>query len=368
MRSVFHRPRGFSLIELMIGMVIAMMGLAAVSSMMVTFSKKRNSITQTMGAQDNGVMALYRLEKDLAQAGYGMMPLQACTRIVDPLITNPAITNFFVPSPVLITDDGSGGADSLQISYITSDSGLFGSERVDAGGFLLSVDTAVTDPAVPATTVTTIPVRSTLGFTASVTSGNRLVLAPTDSQAPLVCVLTRLIGLNTVSTGVAGASSGYVGNLGSFASNLYAISGTSLTLAEFGATANNLVDDIIFLKAQYGVSASAASTTVAAWQSATPADMQTVVAIRVGVVARSALRESEAIDAPTTLSVLPAIGGVSTVTAPASGQCATDGLTFEVKCTVPDTGYRYRAYSTMIPLRNVMWTRCPVARPDCSPW
>ena len=366
MRSLSYRARGFSLIELMIGMVIAMMGLAAVSSMMITFSKKRSSVTQTMGAQDNGVMALYRLEKDLAQAGYGMMPLQGCTSISDGV-------NAFVPSPAIITDGGSG-TDSLQISYISSNSGLFGSERVDAGGFLLSVATPVADPAVPATTVTTFPVRSTVGFTprnlAAVPAqqGDRVVLAPTSTQSTMVCVLTTLIGANTAAAGVAGASNGYVGNLGSFSSNLYAINGTSLQLTEFGAAANNLVDDIVFLKAQYGVAASAASTTVAAWQGATPADIRTIVAIRVGVVARSALRENETVDAPATITVLPATGGVSTVASPAAGQCATDGVTFEVKCTVPDTRYRYRAYSTMIPLRNVMWTRCPVARPDCSPW
>jgi hypothetical protein len=181
-------------------------------------------------------------------------------------------------------------------------------------------------------------------------------------------MLTRLIAVNTASAGVAGATNGYVGNLGSFSSNVYAINGTALTLTEFGAASNKLVDDIVFLKAQYGVAASAASTTVATWQSATPADIKTVVAVRVGVVARSALQENETIDAPATISVLPATTGVSTVASPASGQCATDGVSHEVKCTVPDTRHRYRAYSTIIPLRNVMWTRCPATRPDCSPW
>jgi Tfp pilus assembly protein PilW len=42
------RSRGFSLIELMIGVVISMMGLAAVSVMMMNFSKKRTSITETL--------------------------------------------------------------------------------------------------------------------------------------------------------------------------------------------------------------------------------------------------------------------------------------------------------------------------------
>ena len=89
MRQIRHRARGFSLIELLIGMVIAMMGLAAVGSMMMTFSKKRSTVTQTMVAQDNGVMALYRLERDLAQAGYGLMPHDAPVRRLVRLITPP---------------------------------------------------------------------------------------------------------------------------------------------------------------------------------------------------------------------------------------------------------------------------------------
>ncbi len=57
MRNFMHigsrsmrRSRGFSLIELLIGLVISMMGLAAVSTMMMNFSKKRTSIAQTLAA------------------------------------------------------------------------------------------------------------------------------------------------------------------------------------------------------------------------------------------------------------------------------------------------------------------------------
>lgn len=366
MKSIRPRQDGFSLIELMIGVVIAMLGLAAVGSMMMTFSKKRSTVTQTQGAQDNGVMAVYRLEKDLAQSGYGLMPLQRCVSITDG-------TNSFVPSPVIITDGGTG-SDRVQVTYITSTSGMFGAEHVDAGGFTMSVATAVTDPANTAMTVSTFAVRSTVGFspqnlTASpAVQGDRVVLAPTSSQGAITCSLTRLVSVGTASTGIAGATDGYVGNLGSFASNIYSINGTTLELTEFGAAANRLVDDIVFLKAQYGLAADSSSTAATTWQSSAPADIQQVVAVRIGVVARSALRENETIDAPATLSVLPAISGTSTVASPASGLCATDTATREVKCTVPDTRYRYRPYSTIIPLRNVMWTRCPTARPDCSPW
>lgn len=127
-----------------------------------------------------------------------------------------------------------------------------------------------------------------------------------------------------------------------------------------------LVDDIMFIKAQYGLSSSAGSTAVATWASAD--DLATtgydstkasrIVAVRVGVVARSPLLEKDTItDAPATLSVLPPITGTSSVASPSAGNCVTDTATWEVLCTVPDTHYRYRSYSTIIPLKNVIWTR-----------
>jgi hypothetical protein len=60
-------------------------------------------------------------------------------------------------------------------------------------------------------------------------------------------------------------------------------------------------------------------------------------------VARSARAENETVDQPNPVTVLPAITG--TVTAAA------------VTYTLPDAKYRYRGYSTIIPLRNVIWTR-----------
>ena len=76
-----HALSGFSLIELMVGLTISLLGLLALGQIMLTFSQTRNSITQTTSAQSNGVMALYLIEKDLAQAGFSMMELQNCDRI-----------------------------------------------------------------------------------------------------------------------------------------------------------------------------------------------------------------------------------------------------------------------------------------------
>jgi type IV pilus assembly protein PilW len=167
-------------------------------------------------------------------------------------------------------------------------------------------------------------------------------------------------------------------NLGSFRSRRFTTAATTataaLTIAELpGFASNVLVDDIVFLKAQYGVAIANCNPTavdpppqicsqVATWETGTSFTVDNtnstrVIAIRVGVVARSPLYEK---DVPpgvsATLSLLPSTtGAVSTVADPAAGQCATDATTLEVKCTVPDTHYRYRAFSTVVPLKSVIW-------------
>ena len=120
-----RQQRGFNLVELMIGLTISLMGLAAVASMMMTFSKNRGSVAQTQAAQDNGVMALYRLERDISQAGYGLMDLQGCTpTIVNGDGTNPS----FSPLPISIGFVGTGVSDTILVQGTNPVSGIPGTE------------------------------------------------------------------------------------------------------------------------------------------------------------------------------------------------------------------------------------------------
>ncbi len=330
--SANTRQRGFSLIELMIGITIALMGLAAVGQVMMTFSTKRNAITQTSAAQDNGVMALYRMEKEISQAGYGLLAeaslptLQSCATVTDG-------ANSFSPIPVQITD---GGADSDEITvvYSYSTTGLPGTELSAVGGYTM--------------TTSQYNVRSNVGFAV----GDKVV-------STLNCTATTV---NDVSTATAigftpalsaSTNSGYVVNLGptGLVGRHFAITSGALTMGEYPAyTANNLVDEIVYLKAQYGLAASTTGNVVTSWVSgATSIDSTNVgrvIALRVGVIARSALRESSVIEQPATQTVLPAVSDSGGTTIGAA-----------VSYTVPDTRYRYRAYNTMIPLKNVIWTR-----------
>ncbi len=326
-----RHQRGFNLVELLVGMAISLMGLAAVGTMMMTFSQKRASITQSLAAQDNGVMALYRIERDISQAGYGLMGLQGCASI-----TNGAST--LMPYPVAIVTDNlnpSTVSDSITVQY-------------GGGGTGSGVPAAELNSIAAADTYN---VKSSAGFALG-----EYVIATTD------CVLRQVSVAPVVGAGVikfspttlaSVGSKGYLSDLGNvFVSRQYQVStaNNALQVSEMGAAANNLVDEIIFLKAQYGLAGSVTGTTVSSWADGTNftiagTNSKQIIAVRVGVVARSALRESAAIEQPAALTVLPAI--------------VDSGITIGAAATytVPDTRYRYRAYSTIIPLRNVIWTR-----------
>jgi len=380
--------RGFNLLDLLIGLAISMFAILAVAVVFRDFGQMRTTQTQTSESQNNGTMALYLLEQDLSQAGFAMMGLQNCAYInyyfsgtgyYDtpygtaslPGDAHTALTTL----PVRIIDGGTA-SDTIEVQYGKTVSGVAGSE----------ISGAVTYPG-------DYPVSSPVGFQV----GDRAV-ANVSGKCTLVAITrdpTAASTDNTVASPVhhrtgdpynpASAPGGsgwnsvtsadmaatpkpYLANLGSFVSHRYAVGNGSnqyaLTLAELPAldTSSTVVDEIVFVKAQYGLSATSTSTSVASWVDGTTVIDNTsaarVIAVRVGVVARSPLLEKGPVDAPATLSILPSVTtATSTLAAPSAGQCATDTGTMEVKCTVPDTHYRYRSYSTIVPLKNVIWTR-----------
>ena len=334
-----RRSGGFSLIELLIAVTISLLGLAAVSEMMVNFSKKRSSITETLAAQDNGVMALYRLERDMGQAGYGLMPLQGCATIANG--ANPA----FTPWAVQITDGGTGVSDTIAVKGANPASGVPGTELDTSSG----------------TSMTSVQynVRSSAGFAVNDIVVSTLACAMTS----ITSVAATNLGYTYASVLPTSSSAGYLayfGQPGAFFNRQYGTAASGLTVADYPAfTTNTLVDNIVFLKAQYGLAAATTGSpaTVARWVSgATTLDGTTclgssvhpacVVAVRIGVVARSATNSPERVDQPDPLPVLPQIMSGATELGPA--------VTYSIPTGAP---VRYRAYSTIIPLKNVIWGR-----------
>jgi type IV pilus assembly protein PilW len=110
-------------------------------------------------------------------------------------------------------------------------------------------------------------------------------------------------------------------------------------------TASAIMDGIVQLQAQYGRDTSGtADGKVDVWDTTQPADFDgwsRVLALRVGIVARSSLREKADLATGicnTTTTAPTWAGGTFKMTADADWKC-----------------YRYRVFETIIPIRNTIW-------------
>ena len=119
---------------------------------------------------------------------------------------------------------------------------------------------------------------------------------------------------------------------------------------------------VVNLQAQYGISAAASSNQITQWVDASGgtwaapsvANRNRIKAIRLAVVARNGKKEPTAVTAACS----------STTAAAPTGLCAWEGSaaspapTIDLSANDPDwLRYRYKVFETIIPLRNVIWSK-----------
>ncbi len=87
-----HHSQGFSLVEIMVGMIIGLLGMIIIMQVFSVFEGQKRTTTGGDDAQNDGIIALYGLQKDISQAGYGLnsRKLYGCPFIGSTLLqTNP---------------------------------------------------------------------------------------------------------------------------------------------------------------------------------------------------------------------------------------------------------------------------------------
>jgi type IV pilus assembly protein PilW len=123
MRSAMHREhrlqhRGFSLIEIMVGVVIGLIAVLVIYQVFAAAEGIKRNTTSVGDAQQNGLLSSFILGIELANASNGvadaMAQLGTCTATADPATT-------FRPIPLLITDGGGdANPDSFVVNYSVS--------------------------------------------------------------------------------------------------------------------------------------------------------------------------------------------------------------------------------------------------------
>ncbi len=270
---------GFSLVDVMVGMVIALLGVIIMFQVFSVSEGIKRTTTSGGEALQNGATALSSLERSLKQAGYGIF---ASTNL-PPIPADPVGT-----APVLITPGAANASDTI---VVTS------RQNWDFGPF----------PPDPIVYVSAVPPALTLE---SLT---------VNAQAQLV------------SNAIPDPAPAYP------------------TLLPTAAVSNFVISDgIVLLKAEYGTDANGNGVVdPGEWSQAAPANVRSVLAVRLAVVARSVQPEKPGVAGGPcdTTSVFPTWSDSAAVPLNLSANIGLAGGD-DWKC------YRYKTFENTVPLRN----------------
>jgi type IV pilus assembly protein PilW len=367
---------GMSLMEILVAMAIGLIGIVVITQTYLVNENYKRSTTSAGGAQTNGALALYTIERDARMGGWGMAwsSVLGCNGLrwyYDGDYSTPpgGSLPLLQPVPVSITDGGAG-PDTITVMYGT------GTERV----------IPATMSSTMASSGANIEVDNSQGF--SSTPGD-LILITQGSTCAMVQVtgltggqLQHLSGVNAPYNPAGGGSlpafslNSLVFNLGRPVVNTYSVNNGKLEVASlFTSTSSTVVpaytpaptpvvDNIVDLQAEYGKDNGVNNGTVTggayiAGDNAvdsydnvpptTAAQWQQVLSVRIGVLARSEFYVKP--DTP---------GGPCTATTNLNAPTWANGQTFPALgnlsvTTNPARCYGYRVFETVVPLRNMIW-------------
>lgn len=381
------KTAGFSLIEIMVGLAIGLLGVLVIMQVASIFEGQKRSTTSGADAQTTGSIAFYTMGRDLRRAGFGMSePLAIGCTVKRSLNDNPTPDSSL--STLTITKGAGGLPDTIHmiasskgnwslpvrlISPATQDSTEMYVNT--ALGMKLNDILIAYEPGKDCTL---------LQISGPVDADNHLKISSADLKIEHENKSSEQIGeWNPTDPTTIFPTDGYSSkallfNFGNMIDHTYSVDANyNLLLTDAQAGTQAVASDIVTIKAQYGFDKSggawppADAPKVTDWSDtmvdadgngtvypgpADPGDTQRIVAIRVALVARSALMEKpnpETGACDVTIST-------ATATRPANSPSWVGGAIDVSKN--PDGSananwqcYRYKTFEDTIPFRNLMW-------------
>lgn len=354
---------GFGLVEIMVGLVIGLLGVIVMMQVLAMSEKQRRTGQGGNDAQSNGAIALYDLQRDMRQAGYGI----SAPALIGCNVQLPSGVTLNAMAPVTINHasipNGDTNTDTLLVVYGTNNGATEGDN-------ITAQPATATGAVAPDIYAVAVPTSFNVG---------ERVIAQANTSTPragacnLQMTTVAAVGLPTgnannvvvpAGTGAAGMSGGVLYNLGVTPRIVaYAVRGGNLTRCDMMAnncTATSSLGDtsvwvpissnIVSLRAEYG--RDTATAVVSAVPNPTPSyqvsqyDQTTPVtdcgwirtlAVRLVLVARSTQ-----IDAAVNSEAPDWLGSASTP--------------IDLSAETGWQNYRYKTFQTVVPIRNVTWT------------
>src|SRR5690606_13432384 len=115
--------KGVTLVELMVALVIGSIATLVIQQVMAVFEGQKRTSTGGSDAQVNGGVALFSIERDVRQAGYGLFGGDGslCPRGINTYCDGVTKSDGDTLRPLVIQD---GGAGSDAIEFMRSDADL----------------------------------------------------------------------------------------------------------------------------------------------------------------------------------------------------------------------------------------------------
>lgn len=359
--------KGFGLIEIMVGLLIGMISTIVIFQVFALNERQKRTITGSSDAQSNGALALYMVERDVKNAGFGIEAsfLSNCTNLYtyyeDDSGAIVSIEDFFAP-PVTLIDGGGNASDTIELRYYAN-----------PGDGQFSVPNNTTLRSTMPQSSAELNVNNTQGceegsLAIAQQAGSCTLMQITHVQeqalklqhnpggSPSYNPAANYQNANNWPAYTTGAALRCMAGPDSLSRRVYLVSANqSLERQENSDPIEEVIPHIVNIQAEFGIADAGGGQTVNNWTPATgdwqksaliadKDNSKRIKAIRVAIVARSSEYEK------------PENGGVcsSTTDAMISGWSAWADLS-AIK-NIPDWQcYRFKTYETVIPLRNVIW-------------
>ncbi|WP_229503020.1 PilW family protein [Pseudoduganella guangdongensis] len=380
-RYAMRRTRGFSMVELMVSVVVGMLAVMFATRLLATSETDKAAALGSSDSMQNGMLALFSLNFDAAQAGWGINDtlVNGCNTLLADAegFALPSVKRGGVDStplaPVVIINNGER-SDVISLNSAGSQSGVGNVSLADlyAGGSEIRVST-----------------NNPFGFN----TGDVIVVVPEPAGGD--CSIAQLSGVATdilqIASGRYNSGAGLLGgvyNQGSKArvfnlgpADKLALHTWSVQRGVLRLRASNMrdstdapkavVDNVVAIKAQYGFDLRAGfdpvyGSQVSSWSSdmldadgdgvaGDAGDFQRVTAVRLAVVARSQVpdkpQNSDGTCTTTTqkLTIFETQTPSGVAPMPVTVALDTEGDAIHWSC------YRYRAFETVVQIRNNAW-------------
>lgn len=381
MPAAMRRAGGFSVVELMVSVAVGMLAVMFATRLLATSETEKAAALGSSDSMQNGMLALFSLNYDASQAGWGINDtlVNGCNTLLKDtegfamLAVKRGGVDTTPLAPVIIVNGGER-SDTISLNAGGSQSGIGNVTLADtyAGGGEIRVTS-----------------NNPFGFN----KGDVIVVVPEPAGGD--CSIAQLSDVDKdilrIASGRYNSGAGLLGgvynqgnkarvfNLGpadKFALHTWSVDGGVLRLrasnmAGSSETPKAVVDNVVAIKAQYGVDLRPGfdpvfGSQVSAWSAdmddfdgsgvvGDAGDFQRVTALRLAVVARS-----EVPDKPT-----GADGSCDTTTAKlavfsSESPAGVQANPVTVALDIPGdpihwTCYRYRAFETVVQIRNNAW-------------